>query len=345
MAIEPVKMLNTVAPLKDKIINNKVVNKVVEKFEPTGANNSFFGLVSLMLACVIIPRVATAAKRNPDDKEATKDEIKEILFRDIQTVTIILLGLKALDALIGRGYSKLSGLPLTNKKFRNVFRPDANLKPLDRVKNAFKNVVDVINPVGGMVKYSNAEILQKYSGYESMDEVGKMFAQIPAQGGDSQKVYNKVIDNIIENQEKLISQKEVEKTAGFNVVTDKAKEILDKLVSAKTRGVEVIDDKNIDSDVAGKIVEFFQNPNNVLVSSGKKVSALLKTAALAIEVAYLGFGLPALNQKRLEKKYLSGKDEIIKNQFHNAAKDINSSVLVEKTIKPQEVALYSQFFK
>ena len=47
-------------------------------------------LAGLMTATVILPRVLTAKKRNPDNKEATRDEVKEILFRDVQTVLIIL---------------------------------------------------------------------------------------------------------------------------------------------------------------------------------------------------------------------------------------------------------------
>ena len=359
MAIDPVSAANAVinnpkvsntinqikTPIQDKIVNNSFAKKIINLYDPTGANNTFAGLTTLMFATVILPRVLTAKKRNPDNKEATSDEIKEILFRDIQTVGIILFALKVLDALIGRGVSKLQGIPLTNKAFKNVFGKDPNLKFTDRVRNAFDNIKDTFNPTGGLVKYSNAEIVAKYSNYNSIEEVQKLFKELPAQGGDNQKVYSKIMNSLIENQQKLIASKESQKAGGINVSVDKAKKVLEKLKDASNQSWETINDKDLDKDVAAKIVNFFKNTNNDLVKYGKKLSAWLKTIALGIEVSYLGFGLPALNQKRLEKKYLSEKDNIVKNQFHNAARAINSSVLVDKTIKPQEIALYHNFIK
>ena len=336
---------NFKTPLADKIVNNKFASKIIKAYDPTGANNTFAGLLTLMISTVIIPRVITASKRNPDNKEATKDEIKEILFRDIQTVGIILFALKILDSLIGRGASAITGIPLTNKAYKNVFRKEDGLKLVDRVKNAFSNIKDTINPTGGLMKYSNEEIMSRYSNYGSMEEVKKLFAELPKQGGNNQKVYNKVINGLIESQKELIASQEKRVAGGIDISTDKAKELLEKLKNLKDKSWETINDEALDSDVATKFTDFFKDKDNSLVKAGKTLSAWLKTIALAIEVTYLGFGLPALNQKRLEKKYLSEKDTIVKNQFHNAARGINSSVLVDKTIKPQEIALYHNFIK
>lgn len=339
------KVDDNVTPFINRLTENPIAKKIINAYEPTGGNNSFLGLSTIMTCAVILPRIATAKKRNPDNKEATADEVREILLRDVQTVGIILFALKIMDTLAGRAATKIKGLPLTNKAYRPVFKADANLKFFDRVKNFGKNILDTINPVGGIVKYTNDEITSRYSNYESMGEIRKLFREFPAQGGDNQKIFDRVVEGLIESQEKIIEKNNHEKAGGVTVALNKAKNILEKLKNAKNADWEIINDSKLDKDVANKFVDFFKDPNNSLVTSGKKLGAVLRTIALAIEVGYLGFGLPALNQRRLEKKYLSGKDKFVKEQFHNAARGINSSVLVEKNIKPREIELFHNFMK
>ena len=95
--------------------------KVIKKLEPSGGNNSFFAMAGLMIFTVLIPRVRTAMKRDPDNKEATKDEIMEILFRDCQTIAIVLFALKIMNSIISGKASKIKGLPMTNKPYQKVF--------------------------------------------------------------------------------------------------------------------------------------------------------------------------------------------------------------------------------
>ena len=97
------RLANTVDKTPDK---DKFISKFLKTVEPTGANNPFVTLATLMIGTVIIPRVLTAGKRNPDNKEATRDEIKEILFRDCQTVLIILFALKSANSLIAGAATK-----------------------------------------------------------------------------------------------------------------------------------------------------------------------------------------------------------------------------------------------
>ena len=129
--------------------------KVVNALEPNGGDNSWFLMLGLM-AMVVGPRITTAAKRNPDNKEATKDEIKEILFRDIQTISIIMLSLKAMNALISAAAGKMSGIPMSNKPYIEMFN-SKGLKnkamefiqePLQKTKILFKNIFDTINTIG-----------------------------------------------------------------------------------------------------------------------------------------------------------------------------------------------------
>ena len=90
------KAANSIGSIIEK---NKLAQNVMDKFEAKGGDNSFYSLVTIMLGFVLIPRIKSALQRNPDDKEKTMDEIGEILFRDIQTIAIMLFGLKSMNTM------------------------------------------------------------------------------------------------------------------------------------------------------------------------------------------------------------------------------------------------------
>lgn len=328
--------------------------KVIKKLEPNGANNSFFAMAGLMIFTVILPRVKTAMTRNPDNKEATKDEITEILFRDCQTVAIMLFALKIINSLISGNVSRVKGLPMTNKPYQKVFdhgkkglqgiaqsAKDFMAQPLDKLKKGGRNVIDTINPIGGVVFLKDDEFVSKYSGYGSIEEIQKLFGRIKSENGDSDKIFNNVVTSLIQKQQDVISNQKVLKNAGVAANSDKAKEILDELINLKEKGLNGLSDEKLSENVKNQLVDFFKNPKNDLVMETVKLSSKLKTVALAIESLYLGFGLPALNQKRLERKYLKNKDSFDMAQVKNA-KDPS---LINKNIKANEIKLYQDFIK
>lgn len=345
---------------------NKMSKGLGQKFlrtvEPTGSNNSFAIMASLMVFTVIIPRVLTASKRNPDNKEATKDEIKEILFRDVQTVLIILFALKSMNSIIAGLTSKINGLPMTNKPYRPLFESqEKGLKgikekatetlahPIQKLKTLGKNILDTIHPTQGVKTLTNEEFISRYSGYSSIEQVKKLFDDIANQGGNeknknnAQKVFNKVMDSLIDNQKSVIAQQEKLSGAGIEA-TKKTKNatnsILNNLLALKEKGIEGLNDPELDPKVQQQIISFFEDGNNLLVKDAKGLNGVLRTVALAIESIYLGFGLPALNQRRLEKKYLNKEDTF--PQDNNQGKNIP---IPDKHIKAQEVKLYSSFIK
>ncbi len=334
--------------------NNGGFDKFIKKFEPTGANNSFLGLVTLMVGMVIAPRVLTAARRNPDNREATMDEIKEILFRDIQTVLIILFSLKAIDSVAGRISSKIKGLPMTTKPYKKLFETSEKginglkekgkeilFHPLKKLKIIGKNVLDTLHPTGGVRKYRNDEFVQKYSGFSSIEEIKKMFEEIKNNGGNPDKIFNDVMKSIIKKQEQVIKTQNEVAHAGFSAVTKKPQEILDSLKNIKERGLSSLNDTDLNKNVRELIQDFFKEPDNELVRGGKRLGAVLRTGALAIETGYLGFGLPALNQRRLEKKYLSRDNKIkIKEKYIS---NQNSPSFIRNSIKKSEAKLYQNF--
>lgn len=345
--------------LGGKIANGGVkVDKFFKNIDPTGGNNSFIGLVGLMVGMVIVPRVITAAKRNPENKEATKDEIVEILFRDIQTVGIILFALKMINTLVGRGASKITGLPMTNKPFKPVFESTTKgmqgIKekasefmhhPLEKLKIVGKNILDTIHPTGGVTLNTTEQFIDRYSGYGSIAQINKMYDDIALNKGNVDKIHNIVMDNIIGKQEAIIKQQEAISHAGFGGNANKAEEVLEALKKVKENGVSSLQDENLDENVKTLLIDFFKNPDNKLVNKGKKLGAILRWLALGIESGYLGFGLPALNQARLEKKYLSKNGGKNKNKidYKEERVPVKNSALEKRMLNPNEAQIFQKF--
>ena len=361
------KLSNTLEKTPNK---DKFISKFLRVVEPTGANNSFVTLATLMVGTVIIPRVKTAAKRNPDNKEATRDEIKEILFRDCQTVLIILFALKSMNSLIAGAATKLKGLPMVNKPYEALSNNEEGLKgfvqkgkdlikhPLEKLKKIGKNLLNTINPTDGVKALGNDEFISKYSHYSSVDEIKNLIDSIPSQGGNKNKVFNMIMDSIIQSQKAILEGNgktegliaEAGKTANKNgsILSETQKkiknatEIKEAFEALKENGYEAFKEAQLGQREQDVLVNFFKNKDNTLVKEAKRLTAVLKTMALAIETIYLGFGLPALNQKRLERKYLKNNPNF-KNK-HNRRRN-NDDSTINKPVKPHEIKLYHKFLK
>ena len=199
------KFANKVGGTVDNVLeNDKFSKKVLKAYQPVGSNNSFLGLATIMLTGAIIPRVITASKRNPNDKEATKDEIQEILFRDVQTVGIILFALKILNTIVSAGATAKTGIPMTNKAFQKVFtfvKEDGIIKNLKKNASDFikypkekfskigKNILDIIHPTGGNIAMDKISAIATYSNFKTPEEVIACFKQMDKQGGNSKRAY------------------------------------------------------------------------------------------------------------------------------------------------------------
>ncbi len=354
------RLANTATNIGSKVNNSKVAQKALQYTDPKGFNNTFGVLVGLMTTMVVAPRVITAAKRNPNDKEATKDEISEILFRDVQTCAIILFALKILNSVIASKVGKMSGLPMTNKPFLKVFDNDTKgvqgvqdkicefvQHPLEKTKRIGKNFIDLIHPTGGVKSLNDAEFATKYSGFKSFNEVEKMFNQIDEQGGNANKVFkNKVLKNLIESQTSKLNEATEKLNSNIASAAEEVEVYSSNIKNLKVlgnKGVECFKDngEQIDDSVKQLLMNYFKDSKNALVVNGGRLSSTLRTMALAIESIYLGFGLPALNQKRLEKKYLSNNQN--EKELSEISKD--NSALVGKKLDTNEAKLFGQFIK
>jgi len=320
----------------------KGVSKTCDIVEFTGGNYSFATMATMMVVVVLIKRIATALTRNPDDKKATMDEIKEICFRDIQTILIMLFLLNALNSMLAGKQTKKDGLPLTDVPFNKVFdSQEKGLKgliqktgefvqhPIEKSKAIIINIIKAFNPLGGVNALTNDEIKARYSGFGSIDEVKKMFAAMNGNGGDGEKVYKNVIDSFITRIRE--TQKEILQAAINTGAIDSSEkitnpELLEKFEGSKKvlEGLEVLKSKSFeeglsllsgaeDDSIKAKdsIVKLILDNFNFdesgkcdFVDSAKNLNAKLRTGALVFEAGYLGFGLPALNKMRLKKEYL-----------------------------------------
>jgi len=363
------KAINNFALRAGKALDSDKFEKIINPFEPTNGNNSFFGLTSLMVFCTMVPRVRTALKRNPDNKEATIDEIKEILIRDVQTILIILFALKSANAIVANFAAKKTGLPMTTKPYDKLFDDSVNgLKektidfishPIQKMKIIGKNVLEILNPIGGNRAFTNEEYISRYSNY-SFDSLPKLLKDVDERRGNSDKTFERILDGTIERCENFLNGNNKKGITSFDdlvkVTIDKngnenkallmGKNNLEKTIAdlkaLKEQGQEGLN--NVASTaVRNAIEEYMQDEANSLVQKGTGINGWLRTIALIGEASYLGFGLPALNQRRLEKKYLKNNPQ--NDTIETINSDKNSGALISKNIKAHEVKLYHNFIK
>lgn len=331
------------------------VSKFLTKFEPNGGDNTFYGLATIMGAFVLIPRIKSALGRNPDNKEATKDEIQEILFRDVQTILIMLFGLKSLNSVVANLSTKMTGIPVVDVPYKKLFDETVSTfgekvtdfvkHPVEKLKTIGSNVLSTLHPIGGSSSLGGKQINSLYTKYKSSDEVKKFLKTIPERGGDTNAVFSKIKNSIMSNLESIIAKLEAENVV--DEVTGKYPAEVEAKIAPIQKTLNYFKDLTLEKfmseeplrkDAEVEIVKFFNNKDNALAKGARRVNDWLRMLALGIEVSYLGFGLPALNQKRLEKKYLGEKP--IGVQTGDTFTPIN-----DRHIKPQEIQLYSNFIK
>ena len=336
--------------------------------EPMGGNNKFLTLAGLMVFCIIIPRVRTALKRNPNDKEATMDEIKEILFRDVQSVLVVLFMLKTLNSLIASKASKVNGLPMTTKQYQKVFTDGAKTikdkakefiqNPKEKLGIIKNNILDALHPTEGVRAKRNDEYVADFSNY-SWEGLPKFFKRIKEETGGEEKAFNTLVEGTITKYENILNGN---KKKGIKGVIDTAKASINKagqseaasaeertnieatveqLKQLRGKGPEVLSDIK-DKNVQNAITDYIKDKDNALVQKGTGTNAWLRSAALAMEASYLGFGIPALNQLRLERKYLKNNKHETTQKPTNKQAD---SSTINQNIKAQEVKLYHEIIR
>lgn len=260
--------------------------KFAEMMEFDGCNVSFNPLAGIMVGGIMYPRVKNA--KDKYDKE-------EIIRRDVITCVVMCVGEKVLR----KGFSKLnevsSGLVLASK--------DEGFKE----KSLPKKILDYLKPVNGIQILSSEQIRAKYSNIDSYKDGVKGFCDfITKQGGDLSKVFGltqeskTIVDNLLKAKGKDLS------TADNALITevisdannkDEVKKLADLFHPSKSKHIQ---NRSIIDKILNRTEILEDNP---WVKKARTLNARFTALSVLVLVpVFLGFLLPAINEKSTKQK-------------------------------------------
>ena len=266
--------------------------KALNAFEFEGCNVSFPMLLGLMAIGVIIPRINQA--KDKYDRE-------EILRRDLVTCATMCFGEKILQKGFSKANETKSGFVLASKEagFKN--------------QNVFKKFFDYIRPIKGVKVMSTDQIISKYSGLDKYKDGIKGFCDfISGQGGNLGKVFS---------------------------ISDDAKNIVNGLLQAEGKTIANADnaaitsvlDKAKDSAEVKKLTSLFSKKDNPWVTKARTLNARFTALSVLVLVpAFLGFMLPAINE-RATKKRINEEKAAAEKQKSDSLKAINPDFFSQST--------------
>ena len=97
-------------------------------------------------------------------------------------------------------------------------------------------------------------------------------------------------------------------------------------------------DKNAVDELLGVLNDTKKNP---LLKFGNKINAVFETISLAIVTAFLGFGLPKINELVIKKKYLKD-DNTLQKKYQSPDMQIPDYSILNN-LKPIEKQTYQYF--
>ena len=266
------------AQFVNKLTGNGIISKLAQGIEFEGCNVSFPLLLGIMGFGILLPRTIRA--KDKYDKE-------EILRRDLVTCATMCFAEKELR----KGFSKLnemkSGLVLASK--------DKGFKQQSFAKKLF----DYLRPIKGVQVLSTEQIISKYSGIDKYKDGIKGFCEfIEGQGGNLGKVFS---------------------------VTDEAKNIVQRLLAKEGKDIATADNstikevlsKAIDSDDVKQLTDLFKDKNNPWVQKAKTLNARFTALSVLVLVpVFLGFLLPAINERATKKRIREEEAQKSTNQLN-----------------------------
>ncbi len=275
--------INNTAPKISQNFNNALIKlgrnvqkdgsfaQKVNKFtEGRGMNSGRGAFLALISSCTLIPRFLQA-------RDA--DERSEIVRRDVTTILTITFAMKAIKAGLSVLMAKKSGLPLT---FTNI--PEN--------ANGFKKALGYFQQKG-TTAFSAEDITANYANIDGKETLTRFL---------------NFVDNNKGNVGKVLTFDRAKTGKGTDgVLTQASKKLLGKDFDFTKPGKEIIaaiqakDASNSAFDELSNILK--DTSTNPISKFGKGIGAKFETAALAVVVAFLGFGLPKLNEKMTKDKY------------------------------------------
>lgn len=257
------------ASLGKKILNNKVLNNFAKNTEYDGFTMSFPVTLSLLYGATVLPRYFQAYDKH--DK-------REILTRDLTSITAILF----LAASLRKGFSKLSS-KLTG--FALNFKPQNH--------KGVKKYLNYLNPRGGIQVMNKADIIARYSDLEKNGNGFLDFAEfIRSQGGKLNKV-------LASNENTAATMKEM---LGKDVKKASHQEILNAWNTARPEQKEAI-------------YKEFKNPDNSFTKKARIHNNLFNFISTFLVVPSFMIWLESFNEKTTKRlKAQEDRDAAIKEQ-------------------------------
>ena len=276
----------------------------------------------VLITCfTLIPRVIESTKRDIESSKKNGgpvqwDETINNLRRDVTTILTILFAMKGLGAVMAHRASKSSGIVLTNK----ILPDDA--KFFDKFKN-------FLSPDHGVQVLSKKQNTAQMSSFANMDELMRFFRDTEDKQGNLHKLLH--IDAKAKDGEAPAFYNAAKKVFGDIIEKEDLK--ADDLEKVLSESAGKIDENDI-NELLGILNDTKKNP---LLKFGNKINAIFETVSLAIVTAFLGFGLPKLNELLIKRKYL--KDG---NTLKNPDMQIPDYSILNN-LKPVEKQTYQYF--
>ncbi len=283
------------------------VGKFADMMEFDGCNVSFTPLAGIMAGGIMYPRVKNA--KDKYDKE-------EIIRRDAITCVVMCVG----EKILRKGFSKIneatSGLVLAAKG------QDYKDKSLPG------KIFDYLKPVNGIQILSSEQIRAKYSNIDKYKDGVKGFCDfISEQGGDLGKLFGltdkskAIVNDLLKAENTDIASadnKTITKVIGNPKNADKVKELADLFHPTERTPIT---NRSFFDKILNRTEEIKDNP---WVNKARTLNARFTTLSVLVLVpVFLGFMLPAINEKSTKKRINDEKNINSMNNTNNSSSRTN----------------------
>ena len=220
-------------------------------------------------------------------KARDKAERKDILRRDLPTITVMIFGRRAAQNVVSRMCTKITGLAL-------------HTKPANH-NTMLKKVFNYLRPDNGVKTLSSSEITEKYSNIHQYKNGVVDFANfIEKQGGDVKKAMltDKKLAEILQNAHK--KWQSPQKTSFENASSSEIRKMLEELNQGKGSSKD---------NYISQIEDFFKDKNNSLVQKAKSLNSTFDFfTTFGFIPVVLGVVLPSLNGYMNKKAFQKVKE-------------------------------------
>ena len=292
--------------IASQLTGNGVIGKLAKAIEFEGPNVSFPLLLGIMGGGILVPRTLRA--KDKYDRE-------EILRRDAVTCAVMCFGEKALRKGFSKINEKLSGLVLATKgkDFKDKSLP--------------ARLFDYLRPIKGVNVLSTDKINANYTNISGYKNGIKGFCDfISEQGGNLSKVFSltdeskNIVDSLLKNEGSDITKAD---NKMITSVLDKAKDskaVKDLSALFHPQKTEVIKNQNFIQKLFNITTKKIDNP---WVNKVKTINARFTAFSVLVLVpVFLGFMLPAINERATKKRIREEKAQNEANRINNSNNNI-----------------------